>query len=224
MRPKLSVADDRLLDRIIDEARSILATTGMEIRGPQLRQRLLDAGLPVAADGRILFPADVIDRALASAPRAFKLYNRDGDLQADIGDDRVHFTPGSSGLKVQDHRTGATRHARTADFAEYVRLVDGLDNIPYLATAFSTEDIEPNISDAWRLYLCLTNSKKPVVSGAFTEHGVTRMAEMMQLFRRDRADLIARPLDLYDHGHRQFPLFRRFLPEPARLCRVGHPG
>jgi trimethylamine--corrinoid protein Co-methyltransferase len=54
------------------------------------------------------------------------------------------------------------------------------------------------VSDAWRLYLCLTNSLKPVVSGAFTEHGAPRMAEMMELFRRDRADLIASCQNLLD--------------------------
>jgi trimethylamine--corrinoid protein Co-methyltransferase len=36
-----------------------------------------------------------------------------------------------------------------------------------------------------------------VVSGAFTEDGVPRMVEMMQLFRQDRADLIARPLSIF---------------------------
>jgi len=45
--------------------------------------------------------------------------------------------------------------------------------------------------------MTLTNSKKPVVSGAFTEHGVGRMVEMMQLFRADRADLIARPMSIF---------------------------
>jgi trimethylamine--corrinoid protein Co-methyltransferase len=79
-----------------------------------------------------------------------------------------------------------------------VRLADGLPNIPYLATAFSTNnDIEAQVSDAWRLYMTLTNSNKPVVSGAFTEHGVPRMVDMMQLFRRDRADLIARPMSIF---------------------------
>ena len=38
---------------------------------------------------------------------------------------------------------------------------------------------------------------RPVVSGAFTEHGVGRMVEMMQLFRRDRADLIQRPMSIF---------------------------
>ena len=45
--------------------------------------------------------------------------------------------------------------------------------------------------------MTLTTSKKPVVSGAFSENGVPRMAEMLQMFRRDRADLIARPMSIF---------------------------
>ncbi len=199
MRPTLTVLDDALIDRIVDEAKRVLAEDGMEIRGPEMRRRLLDHGLPTDASGaRILFPPDVVDRAIASAPTSFWLHDRAGDPHADIGGDRVHFVPGSSGLRVLDHRTGEVRLANTADFTEYVRLGDGLPNIPYLATAFSTnDDIEAQVSDAWRLFLCLTNSTKPVVSGAFTEHGVPRMVELMQLFRRDRADLVARPMSIF---------------------------
>ena len=36
----------------------------MEVRGPKLRQRLLDHGLPMDAAGtRILFPRDVVEAA-----------------------------------------------------------------------------------------------------------------------------------------------------------------
>src|SRR6185295_18556334 len=74
----------------------------------------------------------------------------------------------------------------------------GLEHIAYLATAFSTnKDIEAQVSDAWRLYMTLTTSKKPVVTGAFSEHGVQRMVDMMQLFRKDRADLIAKPMSIF---------------------------
>ncbi len=45
--------------------------------------------------------------------------------------------------------------------------------------------------------MCLTTSKKPVVSGAFTEHGVPRMADMLELFRADRADLIEKPMSIF---------------------------
>ena len=164
-----------------------------------MRQRLLDHGLPLDATGeRVLFPRDVVEAAIASRALVV-LAVRPGRRTA-----RGHrgrpgpLRPGSSGLKVLDHRTGETRLANSTDFVEYVRLGDGLANIPYLATAFSTnDDIEAGVSDAWRLYMTLTNSKKPVVSGAFTEHGVPRMVEMMELFREDRADLIARPMSIF---------------------------
>ena len=199
MRPRIQVAEDSLVEEILAEAKRILAEVGIEVRGPSLRGRLLDHGLKAEPkDGRILFPPDVVEAAIASAPGSFTLFDRLGQAYAELGGDRVHFVPGSSGLKVLDHRTGDTRLANSRDFVEYVRLADGLPHIAYLATAFSTnDDIEPGVADAWRLYLCLTNSLKPVVSGAFTENGVPRMAEMMSLYRHDRADLIARPLSIF---------------------------
>ena len=197
-RPSLQILAPELIDQIVDEAKRVLAEVGMEIRGHGLRQRLIDAGLPTTADGRVLFPRAVVESAIESAPSSFILYDRDGLPHADLGEDRVHFVPGSSGLKTMDHRTGDVRLANSTDFVEYVRLGDGLPHVAYLATAFSTnDDIEAQVSDAWRLYMVLTNSKKPVVSGAFTEHGVPRMVEMMQLFRADRADLIARPMSIF---------------------------
>ena len=199
MRPRIAILDDALVDRILDEAFTVLADVGMEIRGGEMRRRLAAAGLPLdEGRGRVLFPREVVERAIASAPRSFTLHDRDGRPHAEIGGDRVHFVPGSSGLKVLDHRTGRVRLATTADFVEYVRLGDGLDHLAYLATAFSTnDDIEAPVSDAWRLRLALTNTRKPIVSGAFTEHGVPRMVEMQALFRRDLADLRTRPMSIF---------------------------
>ena len=198
MRPTIQILEPDQIAAVLAEAKRIMAETGMEIRGAKMRQRLVDAGLPTDAAGRVLFPTEVVDRAIATAPKSFTLYDRDGQPHAEIGGWNVHFIPGSSGLKIMDHRSGETRLADSTDFVEYARLCDGLPHIPYLATAFSTNaDIEPQVSDVWRLYMVLTNTKKPVVSGAFGEHGVPRMAAMMQLFRRDRAELIAKPMSIF---------------------------
>ncbi len=199
MRPTLNILTDELISKVLDEAKRIMAETGMEIRGDNLRQRLLDHGLKTDKSGkRVLFPADIVDDAIASTPKSFALYNRDGEPHAEIGGYNVHFVPGSSGLKILDHRTGETRLSDSTDFIEYARLCDGLEHIAYLATAFSTnKDIESQVSDAWRLYLTLITSKKPVVSGAFSEHGVPRMVEMMQLFRSDHAELVTKPLAIF---------------------------
>ena len=199
MRPTLNALSPEMIARVLDEAKRIMAEVGMEIRGAGMKRRLLEAGLKTDASGtRILFPPEVVERAIATAPKSFTLYDRDGKPHAELGGNNVHYVPGSSGLKILDHRTGETRLSDSRDFIEYARLCDGMEHIAYLATAFSTnKDIESQVSDAWRLYMLLTTSRKPMVSGAFTEHGVERMAAMMELFRHDRADLIARPMSIF---------------------------
>jgi len=70
MRPTLNILSDDLIARILDEAKRILAETGMEIRGPAMRQRLLDHGLPLDASGqRVLFPRAVVERPSPTPPR-----------------------------------------------------------------------------------------------------------------------------------------------------------
>ena len=199
MRPTLNVLSDEQITSILDEAKRLMAEVGMEIRGEALKQRLIDHGLKTDDSGkRILFPADVVEKAVEDAPSTFTLHNRDGDPYTEIGGNNVHYVPGSSGLKILDHRSGETRLADSTDFIEYARICDGLEHVAYPATAFSTnKDIESQVSDAWRLYMILTTTKRPVVSGAFSEHGVPRMAEMMQMFRDSKEDLIAKPMSIF---------------------------
>ena len=52
MRPTLNVLSATLIDDILDEAKRIMAETGMEIRGANMRQRLLDHGLKTDASGK----------------------------------------------------------------------------------------------------------------------------------------------------------------------------
>jgi trimethylamine--corrinoid protein Co-methyltransferase len=198
VRPTLSILSEDLIERILAESQRIMAETGMEIRGAALRQRLLDHGLKTDPSGqRILFPEDTVRRAIETAPGSFTLFDRDGQPHAELGGWNVNFVPGSSGLKILDHRSGETRLATSADFVEYVRLADGLEHLGYLATAFSTRDIEPQVSDAWRLYMTLVNSRRPVASGAFSEHGIPRLVSLLQMFRRDASELAAKPMSVF---------------------------
>lgn len=194
----LTLLDPELVPAILTEARRILREIGVDVQGSALRRRVLEAGLRLDARGeRVLFPDDAVDRALATVPGRFWLYDRDGEPHAELGSGRTWFVPGSSGLRVLDHRTGATRDALTSDFRSYVRLASGLPGVDHLATAFSTADVPVAVADAWRLFLVLSESRSAVVSGAFTEHGVPRMAAMLGLFRRDAADLAARPFSVF---------------------------
>jgi trimethylamine--corrinoid protein Co-methyltransferase len=198
MRPRLSVLDPSLPSRIVDEAMEVLARVGVFIEDSRALERLASVG--VVADlttHRALFPRAVVEQALTTTPSSVTLYNRDGAPHATLGGDRVHFTPGSSALRILDRHTAKPREPNSADFIEYVKLADGLPHIDYLSTAFIPKDIPQDMADAWRLYMVLAHSRKPVVSGAFTAFGVPRMGEIMGKFRASREELIAKPMSMF---------------------------
>ncbi|HSM34457.1 MAG TPA: trimethylamine methyltransferase family protein [Anaerolineae bacterium] len=195
MRPTLRLLDEAQHDQVLDEALRILAEVGVTVAGEGMRQRLLDAGFGAREeDGRVLFPPDKVRAAVASAPASFTIFDRAGDTYAEFGVGQTHFSPGSSGLSVLDHRSGRHRAATSADIIDYLKVGDQLRHIRLLATAFSSADIEPQVSDAWRLYLLLRHTAKACVTGAFSAHAAPRLVQLMQLYRRDAADLAARPM------------------------------
>lgn len=198
MRPSLQVLEPSLLGRIVDEALTVLERTGVHIEDEHALARLATVGIaPDQATHRVMFPRAVVEKALRDAPSSITLHDRDGEKAAVLEGDNVHFVPASSALRVLDRKTQKAREPGTADFVEYVKLADGLKNISYLSTAFIPKDIPQDIADAWRLYLVLAHSKRPIVSGAFTSWGVPRMGEIMAMFRDGKADLVRRPLSIF---------------------------
>lgn len=198
MRPGLRILETSLVERIVDEALSVLEKSGVLIEDAHARERLAGVGLPAdPATQRVHMSRALVEAALASAPAAVQLHDRDGSPYARLEGDRTHFVPASSALRVLDRRTQQAREPDSRDFVEYVKLANGLRHIDYLSTAFIPKDIPQDIVDAWRLYLVLAHSRRPVVSGAFTAWGVPRMGQILSLFRRDRQDLAARPLAIF---------------------------
>ena len=198
MKPHISILEPSLVSRIVDEAISILGKTGVLVENPHAFNRLLELGLPGdRTTHRITYPRKTIEDALASSPSSITLHDRDGNPSAILADDRTHFVPASSALRILDRKTQEIREGNSKDFIDYVKIANGLENIDYLSTAFIPRDIPQDIADAWRLYMVLSFSKRPVVSGAFTHYGVPRMAQIMSMFREGKDDLVKRPMSIF---------------------------
>ena len=67
-------------------------------------------------------------------------------------------------MRILDRKTGEIREPQTLDYVDYVKIANGLENISYLSTAFIPKDVPQDMADAWRLYMVLSYSKKPVRS------------------------------------------------------------
>ncbi|MBN2559344.1 MAG: trimethylamine methyltransferase family protein [Phycisphaerae bacterium] len=198
MRPVVRFLSDELVKHIVAEARTILCELGVEIHNDGILSMLSDHGANVdAGKGRVFLVDDIIDRALAAAPRSFKLYDVLGRETHDLSGHNVHFTPGSAAINVLDHDTNKIRPPTTRDYVKYAKLVSRLDNIASQSTAFIPADVHQNISDSYRLFLSLMFCEKPVVTGAFTVDAFNVMKDLQIAVRGTKEELKAKPLAIF---------------------------
>ena len=198
MRPTLSLLRTELIDRIIAEARDVLRTLGVEIHNKAILGLLADHGAEVdAALWNARLSEDLIDKALNTVPRTFKLYDVLGNETHDFQGDNVYFTPGSTALNILDSRTGEMRRPTTADYIRYVKLMSGLGHVASQSTAMIPADVHEKISDSYRLYLSLLHGEKPVVTGAFTIESFEIMKDLQVAVRGNEQALRAKPLTIF---------------------------
>ena len=140
MRPTLKLLGDDLKNKIIEEARDLLCNLGVEIHNDHVLGLLGDHGAEVdRATQHARFTEPVIDTALSTVQREFKLYDVLGNQTHDFSGDNVHFTPGSAAINILDQ--GAMRKPHTGDYIRYARVDSGLQHIQAQSTAFIPADV-----------------------------------------------------------------------------------
>lgn len=122
MRPTFSLLDDQLIAQIIDEARDLLRTLGVTIHNREVLSLLGDHGADVdLKTEQAILSDEILDRALATAPHSFNLFDVLGNQTHDFSGDNVHFTPGSAAINILDNATGEIRRPATADYIRYLK-------------------------------------------------------------------------------------------------------
>jgi trimethylamine--corrinoid protein Co-methyltransferase len=196
MRPTVTFLDDDLKIRIIDEARHLLCTLGVEIHNPGVIGLLGDHGAEVDLSRQHVRLTDgLIDGVLATVPNGFKLYDVAGRQTHDLSGDNVHFTPSSAAINILDN--GTMRKPDTSDYVRYAKVMSGLQHIQAQSTAFIPADVTEEVSDSYRLFLSLLYCDKPVVTGAFTIRAFDIMRDLQLAVRGSAEALRAKPLTVF---------------------------
>ncbi len=198
MRPRFSLLEPELITRILDEAYVLLEKLGVEVHNPELLDLLAGHGCAVDRPTMRCRPGrQLVERALATVPRSFKLYDTPGNETHDFAPGNTYFTPGSAALNILDYDTGRMRRPDTRDFVRLCRLVAGLEHIAAQSTAFIPSDVPAGISDSYRLYLCLAHGEKPVVTGAFRIESFEVMRDLQLAVRGSARALADKPLCVF---------------------------
>jgi len=178
MRPRIQLLAPELIERILGEAFELLWTPGVRVGSAPVIELLRASGVEVREDVAQL-PEALVRRCMASVPRDFYLYSRQGERAVHYGGDDVHFDPGSCCVQMLDRDTLQPRPSEIRDLVRIVQVAERLPQFAAQSTAVVCTDAPGEIGDLYRLYVALRHSNKPVVTGSFSADGLPGMIALL---------------------------------------------
>ncbi len=198
-QPSLRLISDEQIKLVHEKALSVLETSGIKFESDEALRILKDHGAVVDFEKKIAkINPQMVDDAIKSAPSTLQLYNRDGEEAATLGGNKTHFDPGSSLIKFIESDGKTVRKTESKDLVQISRVNDALDNIQLQSTSVVCYDVPKPIGDSYRLYLCLKNSPKAVITGAFSVPGINHMREMLAAVAGGYDQLREKPIAVFD--------------------------
>ena len=199
VRPKLEFLSRELIQKILDEAYEILEKHGVFVENQEALRLMKDAGMRIDESARqVCLTPGLIEDSLSSTPPVINLFDRSAEKEYRVGEDHVHFDPGSAAITLLDHKTQEERKPASEDLVHFYRLTDCLEHIHFQSTGIVSGDVPDIISDSYRLYLGLQYSAKPVVTGTFRIEGFKPMHDMLVAVRGNENALREKPLAIFD--------------------------
>lgn len=168
-RSEIASGVSRLLDRV-----------GVRLTEPEARDLLEDAGARVDGD-HVYIPAELVDRAIETAPSSISIYDREGEKAMEIGGTTAIFGAHTDAPDVLDPSSGDRRPCVESDVGRHARLIDALSNISYTTASGMVSDRPPQVADRAALGQCLIHSPKPVLAMPVTHGALVDCREMAAL-------------------------------------------
>ena len=129
---------------------------------------------------RVRLSRELVDQALASAPRSWLVKSRGRDEVLELKDGNVYFGTGSDCLYVKDPDTAVRRRATLNDVEELSGLCEKLPNIDFVMSMGFPENLPPNIEVVSQHLAMLKGTRKPLLITPRDGHALSVMREMAE--------------------------------------------
>jgi len=190
--PQFRVLSDHQIERLFQATLECLNRTGVIVHNAEGRELLARAGARL--DGmRVRIPPHIIQDAIASNPRSFTIWGRDGKHSMHIVPDRVHFGPGPTCTYFIDPDSGEMRKTRRTDPGLTAKVADALDNIDYVMSLGLIDDVTPRLAPVYEFAEMIANTGKPVLPWAYTPENVADIYQIALAVAGSKEALRERP-------------------------------
>ncbi len=185
---------DRDIQRIHETALKILENIGMADPIPILRERALERGCWIDDEGRLHFPAALVEDVIAGVSRNAVFCGREEKYDLELKGTSVHYDPGAEAVSTIDFETGQYRPSTLVDLYDFARLVDSLEHVH----AFSRVVVATDIGDWFDIdfniaYASLAGTNKHVELGFANGENLERTLPLIHMIAGGEKKYLERP-------------------------------
>lgn len=179
--PNTKFLSDDQLAQLHAAGIDILAKFGMKTEDSEVIDLFIANGC-TAKDGRVFFPKDLIDKAVANLKQSVTFTSRTGNsCTLSVGTLHTHSTGGAPWIK--DEETGKTKNATLDDLANCIRVMNGLSEMDLPCALVYPSEVAPEITQLVQMKTMFEFSHKPFYGpGVSVGSNAKYIAEMFKLF------------------------------------------
>lgn len=167
------------IEAIHRAALKVLEQTGMGDIPPVVEEALAPKGLKVGADGRMTFPAALVEDTIAAARRDVVLQGQAPNSALELQGGRVYAGSGGAAPNIIDRTTGLYRPSTLHDLYDAARVVDALEHMHFFCRSLVATDLsDPMALDVNTAFACLAGTGKHVTVQASRPEHVATLADL----------------------------------------------
>ena len=139
------------------------------------------------------FPAQLVEKAIETAPKEITLYTRDGQPALLLNTENSYFGNGSDCVYILDSVTGERRKFTKEDVGNAARVVDALENFDFVMPAGIVSDKPVSTASVHAFQVTTFNTVKPVCYTATTRQETEAIIDVASIIAGGEDRLRKRP-------------------------------
>ena len=189
------------IKRIHEGALDVLQTVGIGDPTEELLEIHLPKGCFLNDQGRICFPASLVEDVIAGAAREYQVFARgsrspEGDVHCK--GTQVHFCTAGSAVTTFDSQTRSYRPSTLLDLYDFARLLDRLDNIHLVGQTIVATDVEDDFEHDINVFYALISATEKPLSMSFRHRGFIKPAiEMFDMVLGGEGRFLKKPFCVF---------------------------
>jgi trimethylamine--corrinoid protein Co-methyltransferase len=208
------------LEQIYGAALDILARIGLSEAPEIVSEVVVAAGGTLTAAGRLTFPPDLVERAIADAARELMLCGQRPEHDLVLGPGRVYTGTGGAAPMILDLETRRYRPSVLTDLFDAARITETLPHVHFFSRSLVARDMAtPRDLDLNTAFAALTGTAKHAMVSASNPDHVSPIAEMCYAIAGSEAAFREPPFLSLNINHAVPPL--RFHAESCAVMRAA---